>query len=127
MGLGALVVLGVLFAAGFYLPRRLKIHAGESKATLPAQQSSGNEKVYKPAPAAAPTTAPADVTTTPSVAPPAQIPEASSEGAEKTERVGRRANAGASQKNSAEVLQQQAAAEAEAKAAAAAAPAAPGA
>jgi hypothetical protein len=32
MGLGALVVVGVLFAAGFYLPRRLKIHAGEGKA-----------------------------------------------------------------------------------------------
>lgn len=36
MGLGALVVVGVLFAAGFYLPRRLKIHAGEGKAAFPA-------------------------------------------------------------------------------------------
>jgi serine/threonine protein kinase len=124
MGLGALVVLGVLFVAGFYLPRRLKIHAGEGKATFPAQQSSGNEKVSTPAPVAAPTPAPADVTTTPTVAPPVQIPEASSEGSEKTKRGGRRPEVGTSQKNSAEVLQQQAAAEAEAKAAAAAAAAA---
>ena len=40
MGLGALVVVGVLFAAGFYLPRRLKIHAGEGKATFPAKPAA---------------------------------------------------------------------------------------
>jgi hypothetical protein len=39
MGLGALVVVGVLFAAGFYLPRRLKAHAGEGKAAFPAKPS----------------------------------------------------------------------------------------
>jgi serine/threonine protein kinase len=40
MGLGALVVVGVLFAAGFYLPRRMKIHAGEGKAAFPAKSAS---------------------------------------------------------------------------------------
>src|ERR1700693_3010306 len=40
MGLGALVVVGVLFAAGFYLPRRLKIHAGEGKAVFSAKPSA---------------------------------------------------------------------------------------
>src|SRR6202162_2665008 len=40
MGLGALVVVGVLFAAGFCLPRRLKIHAGEGKAVFPAKPSA---------------------------------------------------------------------------------------
>jgi serine/threonine protein kinase len=40
MGLGALVVVGVLFAAGFYLPRRLKAHAGEGKAAFPAKPSA---------------------------------------------------------------------------------------
>jgi serine/threonine protein kinase len=40
MGLGALVVVGVLFAAGFYLPRRLKIHAGEGKAVFTAKPSA---------------------------------------------------------------------------------------
>jgi class 3 adenylate cyclase len=40
MGLGALVVVGVLFAAGFYLPRRLKIHAGEGKAAFPAKPAA---------------------------------------------------------------------------------------
>ena len=44
MGLGALVVVGVLFAAGFYLPRRSKINAGENKAAFPAQPSSTGEK-----------------------------------------------------------------------------------
>jgi serine/threonine protein kinase len=55
MGLGALVVVGVLFAAGFYLPRRLKIHAGEGKAAFPA----------KPAAAAAATSQPAGSPATP--------------------------------------------------------------
>jgi len=49
MGLGALVVVGVLFAAGFYLPRRLKIHAGEGKAAFPAKQSEGSELISQPA------------------------------------------------------------------------------
>jgi len=40
MGLGALVVVGVLFAAGFYLPRRLKAHAGEGQAAFPAKPSA---------------------------------------------------------------------------------------
>ena len=40
MGLGALVVVGVLFAAGFYLPRRAKIHAGENQAVFSSKDSS---------------------------------------------------------------------------------------
>jgi len=48
MGLGALVVVGVLFAAGFYLPRRLKIHAGEGKATLPAKSSATGQAASQP-------------------------------------------------------------------------------
>jgi serine/threonine protein kinase len=54
MGLGALVVVGVLFAAGFYLPRRLKIHAGEGKAAFPIKPSGGgqiNPQPSGPAPA----------------------------------------------------------------------------
>jgi serine/threonine protein kinase len=62
MGLGALVVVGVLFAAGFYLPRRLKIHAGEGKAAFPAQQpSAGGQLNPQPAGSAvAPSAAPSD-------------------------------------------------------------------
>jgi len=78
MGLGALVVVGVLFAAGFYLPRRSKINAGENKAAFPAQQSSGGEKESQntvpppsPTPGAAGTTTPSPVVTQPASA----IPE----------------------------------------------------
>jgi len=48
MGLGALVVVGVLFAAGFYLPRRLKIHAGEGKAAFPAKPSATGQPAPQP-------------------------------------------------------------------------------
>jgi len=48
MGLGALVVVGVLFAAGFYLPRRLKIHAGEGKAAFPAKPSASGQAASQP-------------------------------------------------------------------------------
>jgi eukaryotic-like serine/threonine-protein kinase len=65
MGLGALVVVGVLFAAGFYLPRRLKIHAGEGKAAFPANPGAGGQLNPQPtpppaaSPVATPSTAPA--------------------------------------------------------------------
>jgi serine/threonine protein kinase len=49
MGLGALVVVGVLFAAGFYLPRRLKAHAGEGKAAFPAKPSATGQATGSPA------------------------------------------------------------------------------
>jgi serine/threonine protein kinase len=64
MGLGALVVVGVLFASGFYLPRRLKIHAGEGKAALPAQQSTGGQPNSQPtgSPAATSVAAPSAAT-----------------------------------------------------------------
>jgi hypothetical protein len=60
MGLGALVVVGVLFAAGFYLPRRLKIHAGEGKAAFPAKPSAGGQLNSQPSgsPAASSVAAP---------------------------------------------------------------------
>jgi serine/threonine protein kinase len=48
MGLGALVVVGVLFAAGFYLPRRLKAHAGEGKAVFPARPSATGQATPQP-------------------------------------------------------------------------------
>jgi hypothetical protein len=50
MGLGALVVVGVLFAAGFYLPRRLKIHAGEGKAEFPTKPGAGSQLNPQPTP-----------------------------------------------------------------------------
>jgi hypothetical protein len=53
MGLGALVVVGVLFAAGFYLPRRLKIHAGEGKAAFPAKPAAAAPATSQPAGSAA--------------------------------------------------------------------------
>jgi hypothetical protein len=49
MGLGALVVVGVLFAAGFYLPRRIKAHAGEGKAAFPAKSSATGPATSQPA------------------------------------------------------------------------------
>jgi class 3 adenylate cyclase len=49
MGLGALVVVGVLFAAGFYLPRRLKAHAGEGQAAFPAKPSTTGQATSQPA------------------------------------------------------------------------------
>jgi eukaryotic-like serine/threonine-protein kinase len=66
MGLGALVVVGVLFAAGFYLPRRSKINAGENKAAFPSQQSSGGEKESQNTVPPSSATAGATGTTTPS-------------------------------------------------------------
>jgi serine/threonine protein kinase len=48
MGLGALVVVGVLFAAGFYLPRRLKIHAGDGKAAFPAKTTATGQATSQP-------------------------------------------------------------------------------
>jgi serine/threonine protein kinase len=48
MGLGALVVVGVLFAAGFYLPRRLKIHAGAGKAAFPANPPATGQATSPP-------------------------------------------------------------------------------
>jgi serine/threonine protein kinase len=59
MGLGALVVLSVLFAAGFYLPRRLKIHAGEGKAAFPAKPGAGGQLKLQPSPPASAMAAPA--------------------------------------------------------------------
>jgi serine/threonine protein kinase len=59
MGLGALVVVGVLFAAGFYLPRRLKIHAGEGKAALPAKPGAGGQLNPQPSPPTSSVAAPA--------------------------------------------------------------------
>jgi hypothetical protein len=53
MGLGALVVVGVLFAAGFYLPRRLKAHAGEGQAAFPAKPSATGQATSQ-APGSAP-------------------------------------------------------------------------
>src|ERR1700682_6424884 len=59
MGLGGLVVVGVLFAAGFYLPRRLKIHAGEGKAAFPAQPSATGQLNPQPSPPTSSVAAPA--------------------------------------------------------------------
>ena len=58
MGLGALVVVGVLFAAGFYLPRRLMIHAGEGKAVFPAKPGAGGQLNPQPSPPASAVAAP---------------------------------------------------------------------
>jgi serine/threonine protein kinase len=64
MGLGALVVVGVLFVGGFYLPRRLKAHAGEGKAAFPAKPGAGEQLNPQPTPPPA-----ASSVATPSVAP----------------------------------------------------------
>ena len=69
MGLGALVVVGVLFAAGFYLPRRLKIHAGEGKTAFPAKPGAGGQLSPQPSPPA------------PAVAAPPATPPSSANGA----------------------------------------------
>ena len=122
MGLGALVVVGVLFAAGFYLPQRLKIHAGEGKATFPSQPSSGAAKDSQlptpPASSSAGDSAPV----MPS-APAVQPPETATDTAGKMKHTGRKSDAAAgSQGMSADAAQAQVAAEkAQAEAAAAAA------
>jgi serine/threonine protein kinase len=124
MGIGALVVVGVLFAAGFYLPRRLKIHAGESKATLPSQPSNGAEKVSQPTTTQTPPSA-GNTTTVAVPTPVAPTSEESAGPAEKSKRSGRKSEgANLSQTISAEVARQTAAAEAQAQNAIAAAPAA---
>jgi len=74
MGLGALVVVGVLFAAGFYLPRRLQIHAREGKAAFPAQPSAGSQQASQPS------RSPADS----SVAAPSAEPASSASGSAST-------------------------------------------
>ncbi len=124
MGLGALVVVGVLFAAGFYLPRRLKIHAGEGQATLPSQPSPAAEKTSppsQPSTPATPTVTPdGSLTAAPAPAPTVAAPEASAPPPEKSKRGGRKSEGG-SQAASAEAAQQKAAADAQAETARAAA------
>jgi serine/threonine protein kinase len=71
MGLGALVVVGVLFSAGFYLPRRLKAHAGDGKAAFPAKSSATGQATSQP------TGSPAGA----SVATPSVAPASSADGA----------------------------------------------
>ena len=86
MGLGALVVVGVLFAAGFYLPRRLKIHAGAGKAALPAKPAAGgqlNPQLSPPvssvaAPSATPPSAESGAAAQSSQTPPPEKADASS-------------------------------------------------
>jgi len=127
MGLGALVVVGVLFAAGFYLPRRLKIHAGEGQATLPSQPPPAAEKTSPPAQPSTPTTPTVtpdgSLTSAPASAPVVPTPEPAATPAEKSKRGGRKSEGG-SQAMSAEAAQQKAAADEQARAAAAAAAAA---
>ena len=48
MGLGALVVVGVLFGAGIYLPRRAKTHAGEGQSTVSSPQKVEEQKPQNP-------------------------------------------------------------------------------
>jgi eukaryotic-like serine/threonine-protein kinase len=124
MGLGALVVVGVLFAAGFYLPRRMKIHAGEGQATLPSQPSSSAEKTSPPAQPSTPqtpsVTPDGSLTAAPAPVPAVPAPEAAATPAEKSKRGGRKSENGA-QAMSAEAAQQKAAADQAAAAAAAAA------
>jgi serine/threonine-protein kinase len=48
MALGALVIVGVLFGAGIYLPRRAKTHAGEGQVTVPAPQTVGQQQPQIP-------------------------------------------------------------------------------
>jgi serine/threonine protein kinase len=126
MGLGALVVVGVLFAAGFYLPRRMKIQAGEGKSSFPAQQSSGSAssgaaKDTQPATPQVPAATSDSSTMAPATPPPAAVPEVATGATEKSKRGARKSDGGAG--ISAEE-QQRAAAEAAAQAAAAAAAAA---
>ncbi len=121
MGLGALVVVGVLFAAGFYLPRRLKIHAGESKATMPAPPASGDAKDSQPSPPAVPASAADSV---PSAPPAALVPDTTADPA-KIKRAGGKSDAAGGSKEMANAAREQrAAAEAQAQAEKAAAAAA---
>ena len=55
MALGGLLVVGALFAAGFYVPRRIKTHASPAAATAPAPAAVTPE----PTPTQAPPIAPA--------------------------------------------------------------------
>jgi serine/threonine protein kinase len=82
MGIGALVVVGVLFAAGFYLPRRLKIHAGEGKAALPAKPRGPSELISQPSRPASSDAAPS--ATPPSAGSGAAAPASQSPEPEKT-------------------------------------------
>ncbi len=128
MGLGALVVVGVLFAAGFYLPRRLKIHAGESKAALPSQPPSSAENSSPPGQASTPVTPAAppggSLTAAPAPTPaPAVLTPEATPPAEKSKHGGRKSE-GSPQAMSAEAAQQKAAADAQAETARAAAAAA---
>jgi hypothetical protein len=124
MGLGALVVVGVLFAAGFYLPRRLKIHAGESKATFPTPPASGDAKDSQATPPAVPAGAADSAPAVPSAPSRSQVPDTTAESS-KTKRAGSKSDAvGGSQEMSKAAQQQRAAAEAQAQAEKAAAAAA---
>jgi eukaryotic-like serine/threonine-protein kinase len=83
MALGGILVVAMLFAGAFYVPRVMKAHAG---ARSPAQQSVVQSKVEPAAPPAAsataavpatvPSSAPPNVAVTPSMAPAAAVPPA---------------------------------------------------
>jgi hypothetical protein len=120
MGLGALVVVGVLFAAGFYLPRRSKIHAGEDKATFPSQ-SDAQKASQGPATQATPPQAPSAPTDNTTAAPTdGSIPTPGVPPADKSKHGSRKSDAaGLAQSITAEATQQALAEAAKAAAAAA--------
>ena len=127
MGLGALVVVGVLFAAGFYLPRRSKIHAGEDKATFPPQsdaQKASEAPATQPTPSQPPSVQPENSTTAPTTGsiptPAVPTPSEGVPPADKSKRGSRKSDAaGLAQTITAEATQQAMAEAAKATAAAA--------
>jgi serine/threonine protein kinase len=62
LALGAVLGVGVLIAAGVYIPRRMGTHADPSKSAFPANSAPSAHNAATPAPA---TPTPADATTTP--------------------------------------------------------------
>jgi serine/threonine-protein kinase len=74
MALGGLLVLAILFAGGFYLPKIIKTHASPGAASQPAAQPAADAPVdiSAPPPDAVTVTAPAQDATPPAAAAPAQ-------------------------------------------------------
>ena len=77
MALGGLLVLAILFAGGFYLPKIIKTHASPGSSPQPAAQPAAADApvdISAPPPDAVTVTAPQEATPPPAAAPPREDP-----------------------------------------------------
>jgi len=74
MALGGLIVLAILFAGGYYLPKIIKTHASPGASSQPAAAADAPVDISAPPADAVTVTAPAQDATPPAAAPPQEDP-----------------------------------------------------